>query len=331
MSKNYAIKVVKIAKNEVGYLEKATNSQLDSKTANAGYNDWNKFARDLDQKYPNFLNGKKNGGSGYWWCAIFVIWCFVEAYGEENAHSLLSQPEKSMGASCTACVNYYKAKGQWHDRSATPKVGDQIIFQSNGSPCHTGIVTKVDNTYVYTVEGNTTSAAGVVANGGCVAEKKYLRTSTYIYGYGRPKYDKESSAVKTKKKCALYPKAWHDPLGKAVVSDGVLGVGVKVTFIKDDSTGWSQVKFKGEKYWAKNGNLDKSGLSKYPKRKTTEDLKAIVVAKSDKKKGDKVTIHKGKKFFAICYIESGKYKGYYFAKTAAGNKYYIKSSLTEAI
>ena len=42
-------RLIRTARNEIGYLEKATNSQLDNKTANAGFNDWNKYARDLDK------------------------------------------------------------------------------------------------------------------------------------------------------------------------------------------------------------------------------------------------------------------------------------------
>ena len=56
-------RLIRTARNEIGYLEKATNSQLDNKTANAGFNDWNKYARDLDK--TNLYNGPKNG---YWWC-----------------------------------------------------------------------------------------------------------------------------------------------------------------------------------------------------------------------------------------------------------------------
>jgi hypothetical protein len=44
-------------------------------------------------------------------------------------------------------------------------------------------------TYVYTVEGNTSSAAGVVANGGCVRRKKYRWDYDRIAGYGVPAYD----------------------------------------------------------------------------------------------------------------------------------------------
>lgn len=41
-------RVLATARSENGYLEKATNAQLEDKTANAGYNNWNKFAAFLD-------------------------------------------------------------------------------------------------------------------------------------------------------------------------------------------------------------------------------------------------------------------------------------------
>lgn len=185
MSNLYASKVIKVAENEVDYLEKKSNSQLDSKTANAGYNNYNKFASDFDTKYPDFYNGKKNG---YDWCDIFVDWCFVKAFGVKNALKLLGQPEKSCGAGCGYSANYFKQIGRFF---TTPKAGDQIFFKSGSSVCHTGLVYKVDKTYVYTIEGNTSNASGVISNGGGVAKKKYAKNSTYIYGYGRPKYDEE--------------------------------------------------------------------------------------------------------------------------------------------
>lgn len=186
MGTNYASKVIKVALAEVGYLEKGSNSNLDSKTGNAGYRNYTKYSRDFDKNYPTFYNGKKSGAE---WCDIFVDWCMVKAFGVETALKLLGQPKKSCGAGCSWSAGYYQKIPSFY---RSPKVGDQIFFRdSSGSPCHTGLVYKVDSTYVYTIEGNTSSTAGVVANGGCVAKKKYKLTSSYIYGYGRPKYDAE--------------------------------------------------------------------------------------------------------------------------------------------
>lgn len=219
---NYASKVIDIALNEVGYLEKKTNGSLDSKTANAGYNNYTKYARDFDTKYPNFYNTKKQSVA---WCDIFVDWCLVKAFGVDTALKLLGQPLKSCGAGCSWSMKYYKNIGCFY--TSNPKVGDQIFFynSSRNDIAHTGLVYKVDANYVYTVEGNTSSASGVVANGGAVEKKKYTLSYNRIAGYGRPKYDKEPATI-TKPvataKPAAKPKvnaavqAWQ----KAAIADG---------------------------------------------------------------------------------------------------------------
>ena len=191
MAKNYASSVIKIAKAEVGYLEKKSNSNLYDKEKNAGSNNYTKYAYEFDTKYPNFYNGKKNG---YAWCDIFVDWCLVKAFGVNDALKLLGQPLKSCGAGCSWSVRYYEKIKCFYKSS--PKVGDQIFFKdSKGEPCHTGLVYKVDNQKVYTIEGNTSSASGVVANGGAVAMKSYSLSYNRIYGYGRPKSDEEPKKV----------------------------------------------------------------------------------------------------------------------------------------
>lgn len=166
-------KVIDVALSQVGYKEKASNSQLDDKNANAGSNNWNKYARDIDEKYPDWYNGKKNG---YDWCDIFVDWCFITAYGRENAQRLLCQPNNSLGAGCEYSYGYFKDKGQ---TGSSPKKGAQIFF---GDLDHTGIVVDFDSNYVWTVEGN---------SGNEVKKKKYSRNDSWIYGYGYPKYDEE--------------------------------------------------------------------------------------------------------------------------------------------
>lgn len=174
-------KVIEVAEAEVGYLEKASNKYLDDKTKNAGYSNFTKYARDLDS-IKNFYNGKKNG---FPWCDVFVDWCFVKAYGAETAKKMLYQPNSSLGAGCQYSANYFKAAGKFY---AYPQVGDQIFFASGGEAYHTGLVYKVTNTTVYTIEGNTSGANGVVDNGGGVFKKSYSKTYYAIYGYGRPNY-----------------------------------------------------------------------------------------------------------------------------------------------
>ena len=182
-------KVIDIALAEVGYLEKATYDKLDDPTANAGSNNFTKYARDL-AKYP-FYNGSKKGAA---WCDVFVDWCFVQAFGVDAAKALTYQPTNSAvnyGAGCKYSRDYFKSKGRLFD---SPEPGDQIFFYSKdkSSISHTGLVYKVDSEKVYTVEGNTSGASGVIANGGGVFKKSYSLTYNRLAGFGRPIWGAES-------------------------------------------------------------------------------------------------------------------------------------------
>ena len=168
--------VIAVARAELDYHEKATNADLDDKYANAGSGNWTKYARDFDTLYPRWYNGKKNV---FAYCDIFNDWCFLTAFGYEKALELLCQPERSSGAGCVFSLRYFKAKGQFYPHD--PKPGDQIFFgESIDIVHHTGLVEDVDDTYVYTIEGNTSDM---------VARRKYKLNDASIVGYGRPNYD----------------------------------------------------------------------------------------------------------------------------------------------
>lgn len=176
-------KVIDVALSQVGYHEKASNSQLDDPTANSGDGNWNKYARDLDQ-LKGFYNGVKNIGGEYAaWCDIFVDWAFVTAYGRSAAQFLLCQPDNSAGAGCKFSAQYFNSKGQFH-RSG-PKPGDQIFFGSGWDNVrHTGLVVSVGNNHVYTVEGNTTDSVG---------RRSYALNDSSIWGYGRPDWGTQTN------------------------------------------------------------------------------------------------------------------------------------------
>lgn len=167
-----ADKVIKIARAQLGYLEKKSNSNLDSKVENAGNNNYTKYARDL---YPT-LQGQP-------WCDMFVDWCFVKAFGKVDARRLLG----GFSAYTPTSAQHYKDMGLW---STYPQPGDQIFFKNSVRIHHTGIVVNVKDGIVYTIEGNTSSLDGIVEpNGGGVWDKSYLRGCTSIAGYGRPKWE----------------------------------------------------------------------------------------------------------------------------------------------
>ena len=110
--------LVGVAGREVGYHEKASNSNLDDKTANSGSGINTKYARDL---------GVANG---YAWCAYFVWWCMQTAGVPADRY-----PQTGWVPSITS---WYSARGQYRARGTyIPKPGDVIIF---GDSCHVGIV-----------------------------------------------------------------------------------------------------------------------------------------------------------------------------------------------
>ena len=235
-------RLIKTAEAELGYLEKASNAQLDDKTANAGKNNWTKYARDLDG-YGNVYNGRKNG---FDWCDVFVDWCFMTTFGVNVGMKMLNQTEKGLGAGVKWSANYYQQKGRFYDEN--PKPGDQIFFGSGSNWWHTGIVVDVSGGKVHTIEGNTTTASGVIPNGGGVVKKSYSLTYANIKGYGRPDYSIVSGtaakpvipAKKEEKDMTYYktindvPAAYRDSVKKSIMKGVLKGTGNGVLDISDD-------------------------------------------------------------------------------------------------
>jgi hypothetical protein len=199
-------KVIEVASGEVGYLEKKSAKDLDSKTANAGDGNYTKYARDL---FPSL--------QGQAWCDMFVDWCFMKAYGKETARKLLGD----FSAYTPDSAERFKLMDRWHSNG--PKKGDVIFFANTERICHTGIVYKVDDTIVYTIEGNTSAGEQVIPNGGSVCKKSYKLYNSRIAGYGRPDYsgtDSSGSDPEPVKK--VWVKAELPMLRKGMHGDAVM-------------------------------------------------------------------------------------------------------------
>lgn len=119
------------------------------------------------------------GGEKYWrwygfnqrvnWCAIFVSWCANESGIMNNSIPIFSL--------CTDGEKWYKEHSKWKNKSYIPQTGDIIFFDWNGGGHvqHVGIVEKVENGKVYTIEGNSKDE---------VKSKKYALNNKFIYGFG---------------------------------------------------------------------------------------------------------------------------------------------------
>lgn len=168
MNKDKAINaLIATARAEVGYLEKKSNSQLNDKTANAGYNNYTKYWRDV---YPQYQAEP--------WCAAFVSWCMMKTFGLETAKKLLKHWP----------YVYCPTLGSLFTKYANPQRGDIVIFYRNGTFTHTGLVTKVEGDKFYTIEGNTSAGTSIIANGGGVCAKSYYNSNLPGTKFCRPNY-----------------------------------------------------------------------------------------------------------------------------------------------
>lgn len=124
------------------------------------------------------------GGEPYWswwgldyrveWCAMFVSWC-ADQCGYLDAGAL----PKMEGV--LPFIDWFRERGQWQDLDYEPIPGDIIFFdyEGDGVADHVGIVEKIENGFVYTIEGNTDDQC---------RENRYYLDSVSIYGYGLPLY-----------------------------------------------------------------------------------------------------------------------------------------------
>ena len=106
------------------------------------------------------------GGEPYWswygfgsrveWCACFVSWC-------ANECGYIDTGVIPKFAGCVNGVQWFRERGQWADNDIEPAPGMIIFFDwdnkgssgpQDGESDHVGIVQKVENGVVYTIEGN---------------------------------------------------------------------------------------------------------------------------------------------------------------------------------
>ena len=112
------------------------------------------------------------------WCGSFLNWCADQA-GVKVPNVV----------STKAGAEAFKKNKQWHE---TPKIGDFVFFDfiidDKVTINHIGLVIRVSEKQIVTIEGNT-SGAGDQRNGGEVMVKsRTLGARSFVVGYGRPAY-----------------------------------------------------------------------------------------------------------------------------------------------
>ena len=108
-------KLIKYEESQVGYLEKASNKDLDPKVgSNVGDRNYTKYSQDLIEKIGKpFMNGVS-------WCVIFQMDSFVRVFGVEQAKKLLHV----WTMSCTELIRHFKDPDEVPEN---PKAGDMLV------------------------------------------------------------------------------------------------------------------------------------------------------------------------------------------------------------
>lgn len=194
MSNVYLSEVNKINEEQIGYLEKKTPEHLYEKTANAGNNNYTKFAKDIWDKARKLLNGNKQGKA---YCALYQLWligmaCNWDIDKIRKVMCLDGSIDQGGAAAGAENLRQYFIYKKRYDKN--PKVGDIIFFDTDSDKKaeHVGRVDKVTTSMVYTSEGNTTKDGK-----GGVWNKSYNKSNKKILGYGHPKYDAEPTPPPT--------------------------------------------------------------------------------------------------------------------------------------
>lgn len=185
--------ILKVAENEIGTKESPANSNK--------------------QKY-----GVAYGLNGAPWCVIFIWYIFREA----GASSLFYDGGKV--ASCSSVMSFAQKKKQWVTSGYQP--GDLVIFDfpnTGAETDHIGIVKKVSNKVLITIEGNTSpDDKGSQSNGGMVCEKE--RSVDLVIGAYRPNYEGSSQSTPTKTTGAKTVNVEAPQIGSGAKGNGVIAL-----------------------------------------------------------------------------------------------------------
>lgn len=161
--------LVYVAQTQIGYKEKASNSNLDSFTENAGSNNYTKY-------------GVFTGFNGQPWCASFVSWCAFQAK--------VSTTVITKTSNCDTLMNPFKQSSRYYlsasyGGSYRPVAGDIFSMgdvQNDSS--HVGIVVSSNANTISVIHGNSSYDD--------VRTQSYSITDSRLLGFGHPNYAEDT-------------------------------------------------------------------------------------------------------------------------------------------
>ena len=167
---NQRIDIVNVALSQFGYHEGGYSGDFSGEST--GSNNYTEY-----QRMPGVTSGQgvaKDAG----WCAAFVSWCARQA----------GIPTSIIRNSTTSSITNFNIT-----KSTVPQAGNLMFVQTDSDVNidHTALVYDVDDTYVYSIEGNKNNK---------VEKRKYYRNTgkqvgyetNYIEFYGDPNYEEKT-------------------------------------------------------------------------------------------------------------------------------------------
>lgn len=151
-----AKKIIDLALTQVGYHEGRKGSTWTNQ-----------------QKYSPAVPGLE-WSQGQAWCATFISWLALKSGFAKLFPST---------ASTDTAVRWWKTEHRW---SEYPAIAAQGFLGRSGDMFHTFLVIDFDDTFVWTVEGNTNDTGSPQGDG--VYQLKRRRDDAQIEGYGLPKF-----------------------------------------------------------------------------------------------------------------------------------------------
>ena len=217
---NQRIDIVNVALSQFGYHEGGYSGDFSGEST--GSNNYTEY-----QRMPGVTSGQgvaKDAG----WCAAFVSWCARQA----------GIPTSIIRNSTTSSITNFNIT-----KSTVPQAGNLMFVQTDSDVNidHTALVYDVDDTYVYSIEGNKNNK---------VEKRKYYRNTgkqvgyetNYIEFYGDPNYEEKTvyapTNVTTKVSGSNVSVSW-DASENATYSD---------VYLVQEPWGWEDIKYSQVSY-----------------------------------------------------------------------------------
>lgn len=167
-----------------GYVEKASNANLDSKTANKGTNNYTKYSRDVN-------SWELMGCQGQPWCCTMQFALEAYEFGVETALKHWNMTRSTyVGYNCFSTYNAFKKAGKV---GMTPQLGAVVIFDFSHAGRVIKIYSKNGEKWWDCLEGNTSSNLSD-RNGGQVKIKSRPWNDSTVKGFCYIDYSEEKKS-----------------------------------------------------------------------------------------------------------------------------------------